>query len=233
MPNALIQKYAAQAKCSVSHAEQEWERAKGIAREKLKIGDGPKYWAYVNGITRKALKLKESFKDFAEDVTMQLEMPPAVQTVDAMPPAEVDHAPDTPNLAAPPPEAVPTAEPKQGGCSKLVSTLFGARDWAHTLHLRTASHAEHLALEDLYNELVTLTDRYAETSQGKHGLLNVLADQSMFVGTDPKAFAAKLAGWLEGEGRQCLDQSDSYLLNQVDEITAAVYLAKYKLDNLH
>lgn len=222
MPNPLIKKYAAQAKCSVGHVEAEWEKAKEIAKSKFGNTESPKYWAYVNGITQRALKLKEGFKDFSENIELAMDVPAEVDT-----PVAVEPAPEAPVQAEMPPR-----QSSHVDSAALVSTLFGARDWAHALHLKTQSHAAHLALEELYNDLLDMTDKYAETAQGKHGILNILANQSLFVGMDEHEFVSKLAVWLEQQGRHLIEPSDTYLLNQFDEILAAVYRAKYKIDNL-
>lgn len=232
MPNALVKKYAAQAKCSVEHVEGIWNKAKEIAKERFKGTTSPKYWAYVNAITQKGLKLKEgSFKEFANDMELAVEVPFDHAMTDA-PPAEPQPAPPIEQPPAPTVSAPPEQPAKECKGGQLVSMLFGARDWAHTLHLKTQSHAMHLALGDLYTDLVDLADGIAETTQGKHGLLTVLADSSEFAGTDELGFVTKLAAWLETTGRGCIDPADTYLLNQLDEVLASVYRAKYKLENL-
>ena len=227
MPNALIKKYAERAKTTPAHVEEIWAKAKQVAKERFKDTKSPHYWAYVNAITQRGLKLKEdhSFKEFMDDMAM----------ADVTPDTELPITVPTEPQPAPPVSAAPAEPPvnKQstdGG--KLVSMLFGARDWAHTLHLKTKSHAMHLALGELYTDLVDLADGLAETTQGKHGLLTVLADSSEFSGTDELGFVGKLADWLETQGRTCIDPGDTYLLNQLDEVLAAVYRAKYKLENL-
>ena len=65
MPNPLLKKYAAEAHCTLQHAEETWSKAKEIAVNSAGK-DSPRYWATVNSITRKMLKLKEAkitFKD--------------------------------------------------------------------------------------------------------------------------------------------------------------------------
>jgi len=236
MPNALVKKYAERAKCSVDHVEEVWNKAKEIAAQRFKGAKGPQYWAYVNGITQKGLKLKEhSFREFSNDITMaDVEVPFDHAMTDApppelAPPPPVEPAPPVTPTVAVPHEGEPAKECKGG---ELVSKLFGARDWAHTLHLKTQSHAMHLALGDLYTDLIELADSIAETTQGKHGLLAVLADSSEFVGTNELGFINMLAQWLETQGRACIDPADTYLLNQLDEVLASVYRAKYKIENL-
>ena len=231
MPNALIKKFAQKAGKTVEEVEKMWERAKKIAAEKFPSMNGPHYWADVNAITQRGLKLRSGkLSEFIDDLDiaqLDLEAPAYVPATD-VPPAE-PAAVDSPEVAQVHDQTV-TVPHNDGG--KLVSMLFGARDWAHTLHLKTQSHAMHLALGDLYDELVGLADGIAETTQGKHGLLSILADSSEFVGTDECGFVCKLAAWLESQGRACISSDDTYLLNQLDEVIAAVYRAKYKIENL-
>lgn len=232
MPTAMIQNYAKRAGVTVGQAETQWEKAKEIAFQRLKSKEGPKYWAYVNAITQKLLHLKEdspTLKQFMDDIHMSMELPaPEAPMASAEPEMPASVAPMDAAVSS---AEVPAAAPPSN-MSCLVSMLFGARDWAHMLHLKTQSHAAHLALEELYNELVEHADKMAETSQGKHGLLNVLADQSSFAGLDECGFVCKLACWLECEGRQAICPTDTYLLNQLDEVIATVYRTKYKLENL-
>ena len=87
----------------------------------------------------------------------------------------------------------------------LITGLFKARDIAHKLHLHTDSYAAHMALNDLYDQLVSHADSFAEAYQGKHGLINFeqvecnvqLNDQ------DAKQFVADL----------CKQLLDGYKLN--------------------
>jgi hypothetical protein len=55
--------------------------------------------------------------------------------------------------------------------AKLLSTLFNSREQVHILHLQTTSFAKHKALNGYYDAIVGLTDKYAETYQGKYGIV--------------------------------------------------------------
>lgn len=55
--------------------------------------------------------------------------------------------------------------------AKFLSTLFHSRTQAHILHLQTNSFAEHKALNAFYDGIVPLVDKYAETYQGKYGIV--------------------------------------------------------------
>jgi hypothetical protein len=53
--------------------------------------------------------------------------------------------------------------------SEMVFCLFELQVQAHISHLQTTSFSEHKALEDLYNGLPELLDRFVETYQGQNG----------------------------------------------------------------
>jgi hypothetical protein len=114
---------------------------------------------------------------------------------------------------------------------ELISGLFAARDSAHILHLKTKSFAAHMALGDLYDSIVELTDNIAEAYQGKYGILNIKRSATSFPDHDVATFIKDLAIWVE-KGRSCIDPSDTNLLNDWDNVISCVYRTKYKLDNL-
>ena len=47
-------------------------------------------------------------------------------------------------------------------CADFVGTLFLARDVAHSVHLNTRSYAKHVALNEFYDSIVDLADKFAE-----------------------------------------------------------------------
>jgi len=60
-------------------------------------------------------------------------------------------------------------------CADFVGTLFLARDVAHSVHLNTRSFAKHSALNEFYDEIVELADKFAEAYQGRHGLIGPIS----------------------------------------------------------
>lgn len=115
---------------------------------------------------------------------------------------------------------------------KIISTLFGARDTAHKLHLASRSFAEHLALGDLYDALLESADSIAEQVQGKYGLMNLpeIVDTE-FKSDSASVFVNELAKWAE-EARTAFNSEDTHLLNEWDVVISAIYKAKYKIENL-
>lgn len=112
----------------------------------------------------------------------------------------------------------------------LIAELFAARTTAHRLHLATSSFAQHIALGELYDSLVGLADSLAEMYQGKYGKLK-LADVMPLSETDPLKFINSMATWAE-HAKESIDKNDSHLLNEWDNVIAAFYKTKYKLEHL-
>lgn len=112
----------------------------------------------------------------------------------------------------------------------IISQLLAARDIAHTLHLRTRSFSAHLALNELYDALVDLVDSLAEMHQGKYGIMDIQISNVNFNASEAVPFIQQLAVWAE-EAKTKIPQ-DSFIQNEWDLVLAAIYKAKYKLENL-
>jgi len=53
-------------------------------------------------------------------------------------------------------------------CPKFIATSLAVRTASHLLHLTTTSYATHKALNEFYEDLTDLTDRYAEAFMGEN-----------------------------------------------------------------
>ena len=60
-------------------------------------------------------------------------------------------------------------------CADFVGTLFLARDVAHSVHLNTRSFSKHNALNEFYDGVIDLADKFAEAYQGRHGLIGPIS----------------------------------------------------------
>lgn len=67
---------------------------------------------------------------------------------------------------------------------EFISSLFEIRITAHIAHLQTSSFAEHKALDELYNDIVELTDSYVEAYQGIYGILKSYPQFKIYEGAD-------------------------------------------------
>ena len=116
---------------------------------------------------------------------------------------------------------------------QIIAQLFAARDIAHALHLRTRSFAQHLALGDFYEGIIPLADALAEAYAGRYGTINVDMNASamIFQDSDAISFIRSVAEWAEMI-RASLNPTDTFILNQWDEILSLVNRTKYKLENL-
>jgi hypothetical protein len=117
--------------------------------------------------------------------------------------------------------------------TNLISTLLKARDTAHVLHWKTKSFSMHLALEELYEDLLDLTDEIFEMFMGKYG-----DDEKVQVGGDnpfDDSSALTFISQLDSYLAQMKDRvpQDGWLINKYEEIQGNVHRIKYKLENLH
>ena len=110
---------------------------------------------------------------------------------------------------------------------EFILLCFHARTNAHVLHLQTRWYAAHKALNEFYDEIVGLTDGFAEAYSGSYGLIE-------FPDTpyEPHGDALKLLAELDdgvSSVREALGTGDTHLMNILDEITALVASTRYKL----
>ena len=113
--------------------------------------------------------------------------------------------------------------------SKFISTLFSSREQAHIFHLQTSSYAMHAALNNYYDGIVDLIDKYVEVYQGRHGIITGYQPASQFLEGDDQVLKYFMAlQKFVDMNRQSLPQ-ESDLNNIVDEILALVNSTIYKL----
>lgn len=115
--------------------------------------------------------------------------------------------------------------------SNFVALLFYSRDYAHKAHLRTTSHAKHMALDAFYKQLPELTDRLVETYQGRTGAAAVIGevsqDDDVLNPTQVLRFHLKI---IESTRDRAIDQNDRPMQNIVDEICGLYLQTLYKLE---
>lgn len=109
--------------------------------------------------------------------------------------------------------------------NELFSTLFGARDHAHELHLATKSYAQHKALNSFYDSLLELTDQIIETYQGEYDLVKISPKQDF--AEDPETFLNDLAKYIKQ--KRNIFEGDDHLQNIMDEISSLIYQTVYKI----
>ena len=117
-------------------------------------------------------------------------------------------------------------------CADFVGTLFLARDVAHSVHLNTRSFAKHSALNEFYDEIVELADKFAEAYQGRHGLIGPISLMSAKKTTNIIEFLEDSLADIEKMRYEVVEKTDTPLQNIIDEIVGLYLSVLYKLKYL-
>lgn len=112
--------------------------------------------------------------------------------------------------------------------TKLVSLLFNARTNAHIAHLQTKSYAQHIALNDLYEGILDIADKFAESAQGTQGILNGYTLGTLWSG-DVIASVENLHNEITNMKKEF---TEGHLLQLIDDLTELTATTLYKLKNL-
>jgi DNA-binding ferritin-like protein len=107
--------------------------------------------------------------------------------------------------------------------------LFLARDVAHSVHLNTRSFSKHEALNIFYDRIVDVADDFAETYQGRHGLIGPISLQSAKKTTNVLEFLQESLKEIESVRYEVCDKSDSTLQQLIDNIIEVYLRTIYKL----
>ena len=114
-------------------------------------------------------------------------------------------------------------------CADFVGTLFLARDVAHSVHLNTRSFAKHSALNEFYDEIVELADKFAEAYQGRHGLIGPISLMSAKKTTNIVEFLEDSLADIEKMRFEVCEKTDTPIQNIMDEIVGLYLSTLYKL----
>lgn len=118
-------------------------------------------------------------------------------------------------------------------CGELVTRCFQARTDAHIAHLLTKSYAAHKALNEFYDDIIDLADSFAESAQGRYGLLSypqIMPRHKDVNYSKPESIPKGLRAWIDANRDSCTD--DSELQNIIDEIVGLCNSTIYKLEFL-
>lgn len=110
---------------------------------------------------------------------------------------------------------------------KLFIKLFSARQIAHNEHLKTDMYSAHVALNELYDGLLGLTDELIETYQGQFGLIKPI--NKLYLDYEDiieylTTFASEVANMSES-----MPKGSAHLGNIMQEIASLLYKTIYKL----
>jgi DNA-binding ferritin-like protein len=114
-------------------------------------------------------------------------------------------------------------------CADFVGTLFLARDVAHSVHLNTRSFSKHSALNEFYDNIVDLTDKFAEAYQGRHGLIGPISLMSAKKTGNIIEFLEDSLKDVEDSRYKVCDKTDTAVQNIIDEIVGQYLSTLYKL----
>jgi hypothetical protein len=113
--------------------------------------------------------------------------------------------------------------------AEFVGMFFLARDVTHSVHLNTRSYAKHVALNEFYDAIVDLADKFAEAYQGKYGLIGPIALMSAKKTSNVVEFLQDQADEIEKVRYDVVDKECTPLQNIIDEIVGQYYSTLYKL----
>ena len=118
------------------------------------------------------------------------------------------------------------------GMSNIIRVLQMAARCTQVHHWKTKRFSAHLALGELYDQLIGFADELAEMYMGKYGTDDHIeqSDPNAFSEQDAVEFVRQLHRVLE-ELADSFPQ-DGFLVNKYQELQGAVSRAKYKLENL-
>lgn len=121
--------------------------------------------------------------------------------------------------------------PIQGICD-LISKAFTTRNLVHFAHWNTSSYAKHMALGDLYDDIIEDIDEIVEVFQGKFGLVNNLTTSAACLPDDICQHVKDEADWVE-KNRDKISNRDPSIDSLIDILLSHYHRTVYKLENLH
>jgi hypothetical protein len=107
--------------------------------------------------------------------------------------------------------------------SKLIGTLFQSRDMMHIAHLQTRSFAEHKALNEYYDGILDLTDKFTEAYFGRNKRVEIVIPESRNM--DAMSHLKELQAILDSERTAY----SSELQNIIDEMLSLIDKVLYLL----
>jgi DNA-binding ferritin-like protein len=120
---------------------------------------------------------------------------------------------------------------------ELASILLHSQTQAHTFHLGVngpGAYSAHKALQKYYEEIDGLVDEIVESYQGKYGLIKF----KPVIGLDNNCDTMNIIKYFEKlitiveTLRQGPGLQDSFIQNEIDNVTKLLYSTRYKLVNL-
>jgi DNA-binding ferritin-like protein len=114
-------------------------------------------------------------------------------------------------------------------CNDFVGMFFLARDVTHSVHLNTRSYSKHKALQKFYENIIDLTDNFAEAYQGRNGMIGAITLQSSKKTANVTEFLEDQLEDIEKYRYEVCGKDDSALQNLIDEIIGLYLSTLYRL----
>ena len=114
-------------------------------------------------------------------------------------------------------------------CADFMGMLFLARDVSHSVHLNTRSYSKHVALNIFYERIVGVADDFAESYQGRHGLIGPISLMSAKKTANIIEFLEDQLKEIEAARYDIVGKSDSSLQQLIDNIIEIYLRTLYKL----
>ena len=111
----------------------------------------------------------------------------------------------------------------------FVGMLFLARDVAHSVHLNTRSYSKHKVLRHFYNDVLKAADGFAETYQGRNGLMGPITLMSAKKTNNITEFLQDQLEEIEKCRYEVAPKTDTPLQNLIDGIIELYLSTLYKL----
>ena len=111
----------------------------------------------------------------------------------------------------------------------FVGILFLARDVSHSVHLNTRSFSKHMALNQFYDNIIELADKFTEAYQGRHGLVGPITLMSARKTANIIEFLEDSMKEIEECRYEVCEKTDTPLQNIIDEIVGQYLSTLYKL----
>jgi hypothetical protein len=121
--------------------------------------------------------------------------------------------------------------PSEPFICELISKAFTTRNLLHFAHWNTKSFSQHMALGDLYDDIISDIDDIVESYQGKNGLIDDLCTDEAELTPDIVKRVKDEAKWVE-DSRSAISGGDPTIESLIDILVAHYYRTIYKLENL-
>ena len=111
----------------------------------------------------------------------------------------------------------------------FLGLLFLARDVTHSVHWNTRSFSKHTALNIFYDRIIGAADDFAESYQGRHGLIGPITLQSAKKTNNVIEFLKDSLKQIEDARYEVCDKTDTSLQQLIDNIIEIYLRTLYKL----